>query len=63
MARRDLTGVRLLTRNGHDWATRFPLIVEAVNHLAVRSLAARSTVAGFSFLGAIGLNASRRELV
>jgi bifunctional non-homologous end joining protein LigD len=37
MARRDPTGVRLLTRNGHDWATRFPLIVEAVNHLTVRS--------------------------
>jgi bifunctional non-homologous end joining protein LigD len=37
MARRDPTGVRLLTRNGHDWATRFPLIVEAVNHLSVRS--------------------------
>jgi bifunctional non-homologous end joining protein LigD len=29
MARRDAAGVRLLTRNGHDWAERFPLIVEA----------------------------------
>jgi bifunctional non-homologous end joining protein LigD len=30
-------GIRLLTRNGHDWAPRYPLIVEAVNHLKVRS--------------------------
>jgi ATP-dependent DNA ligase len=30
-------GIRLLTRNGHDWANRFPLVVEAVNHLKVRS--------------------------
>jgi bifunctional non-homologous end joining protein LigD len=29
--------VRLLTRNGHDWSPRFPLILEAVNHLRVRS--------------------------
>src|SRR5262245_25594699 len=28
MARRDPVGVRLLTRNGHDWADRYPLIVE-----------------------------------
>jgi bifunctional non-homologous end joining protein LigD len=37
MARRDPVGIRLLTRNGHDWAGRYPLIVEAVNHLKVRS--------------------------
>jgi bifunctional non-homologous end joining protein LigD len=37
MARRDPVGIRLITRNGHDWANRFPLIVEAVNHLKVRS--------------------------
>jgi hypothetical protein len=37
MARRDPVGVRLLTRNGHDWAQRYPLIVEAVNRLKVRS--------------------------
>jgi ATP-dependent DNA ligase len=30
MARRDAAGVRLLTRNGHDWSSRFPLIVAAV---------------------------------
>jgi bifunctional non-homologous end joining protein LigD len=37
MARRDPAGVRLLTRNGDDWALRYPLIVEAVNALKVRS--------------------------
>ena len=37
MARRDPVGIRLLTRNGHDWAPRYPLIVEAVNVLKVRS--------------------------
>ena len=37
MARRDTAGVRLLTRNGHDWSTRFPLIVAAVSALRVRS--------------------------
>jgi bifunctional non-homologous end joining protein LigD len=37
MARRDSVGVRLLTRNGHDWADRYPAIVEAVNQLKVRS--------------------------
>ena len=37
MARRDPVGIRLLTRNGYDWSPRYPLIVEAVNHLKVRS--------------------------
>jgi bifunctional non-homologous end joining protein LigD len=37
MARRDLTGIRLLTRNGHDWRSRYPAIVEAVNRLKARS--------------------------
>ena len=34
MARRDpvSVGIRLLTRNGHDWASRYPLIVQAVNN-------------------------------
>jgi hypothetical protein len=32
MARRDpvSVGIRLLTGNGHDWASRYPLIVQAV---------------------------------
>jgi bifunctional non-homologous end joining protein LigD len=37
MARRDPVGIRLLTRRGNDWTTRFPLVAEAVNHLKVRS--------------------------
>ena len=37
MARRDAAGVRLLTRNGHDWAQRYPLIIQALNVLKVRS--------------------------
>src|SRR5262249_55572884 len=37
MARRDPVGIRLLTRNGHDWAPDYPLIVEAVDRLKVRS--------------------------
>ena len=37
MARRDTVGTRLLTRNGHDWSRRYPLIVEAVNRLKARS--------------------------
>jgi bifunctional non-homologous end joining protein LigD len=37
MARRDAAGMRLLTRNGHDWSPRYPLIVEAVDRLKVRS--------------------------
>jgi ATP-dependent DNA ligase len=37
MARRDPVGIRLITRRGNDWTTRYPLVVEAVNHLKVRS--------------------------
>ena len=37
MARRDPVGIRLITRKGHDWSDRFPLVVEAVNHLKVQS--------------------------
>ena len=37
MARRDSAGIRLITRNGYDFAGRFPQIVEAVSKLKVRS--------------------------
>ena len=37
MARRDPVGIGLITRRGNDWTTRYPLVVEAVNHLKVRS--------------------------
>jgi bifunctional non-homologous end joining protein LigD len=37
MARSDPVGVRLITRRGNNWSDRFPLVIEAVNHLRVRS--------------------------
>jgi bifunctional non-homologous end joining protein LigD len=37
LALRDAAGVRLYTRNGHDFSKRFPLIVVAVATLPVRS--------------------------
>src|SRR5437764_5650942 len=37
MVRRDPAGVRLLTRNGHDWTGRFPLIAAAAETLRARS--------------------------
>ena len=37
MARRDAAAVRLLTRNGHDFAGRFPLAAAAVAALPARS--------------------------
>ena len=37
MARRDPLGIRLITRQGNNWSDRFPLIVEAVNHLMFRA--------------------------
>jgi bifunctional non-homologous end joining protein LigD len=36
MARRDGAGVRLITRQGNDFTSRFPLIVEAVGALPSR---------------------------
>jgi bifunctional non-homologous end joining protein LigD len=37
MVRRDPAGVRLITRNGHDWTGRFRLIAEAAEMLRARS--------------------------
>ena len=37
VAHRDADGVRLVTRNGYDFADRFPLIVEAIAALPARS--------------------------
>ena len=37
LARRDETGVRLFTRDGYNFADRFPLIAEAVAALPVKS--------------------------
>jgi bifunctional non-homologous end joining protein LigD len=37
IARRDGAGIRLLTRNGHDFSERYPAVVAAVNRLRCRS--------------------------
>ena len=37
MVHRSPAGIRLLTRNGHDWTERFPLIAQAAGVLRVRS--------------------------
>jgi bifunctional non-homologous end joining protein LigD len=37
MALKDATGVRLITRAGHDFSSRFPFIAMAVGKLPVRS--------------------------
>src|SRR5919198_549180 len=37
LARRDAAGVRLLTRHGIDWSTRYPSIAAAVAAIACRS--------------------------
>ena len=37
LARRDERGVRLFTRNGYDFAHRFPQIAEAISNLPVQS--------------------------
>lgn len=38
MARKQGDRVRLYTRNGHDWASRYPTIVKAVLSLKVKSI-------------------------
>ena len=37
MVRRDGSRVRCFTRNGHDWADRFPAIIYAAQHLKAQS--------------------------
>ena len=37
LARRDAVGVRLVTRNGYDFAGRFPLAAAAIGALPARS--------------------------
>ena len=37
MVRRDGARVRCFTRNGHDWADRFPAIVDVASHLRATS--------------------------
>jgi bifunctional non-homologous end joining protein LigD len=37
IAQRDEAGVRLITRNGHDWTERYPAVAAAVGRLRCRS--------------------------
>jgi hypothetical protein len=37
IAQKDVDGVRLITRNGYDFAERYPLIVDAIRRLSVKS--------------------------
>ena len=37
MVRRDADGIRVLTRNGYDWSSRYPLIVETAKALRAKS--------------------------
>jgi bifunctional non-homologous end joining protein LigD len=37
MARRASGSIRLITRRGNDWTDRYPLVVDAENHLKLRS--------------------------
>jgi bifunctional non-homologous end joining protein LigD len=37
MARRDPAGIRLFTKNAHDWTDRYLSVISAANHIPVRS--------------------------
>lgn len=45
IARRDGAGVRLMTRNGHDWTARYPAIANAIGRLRCRSCVVDGEVA------------------
>ena len=53
MARRDSVGIRLITRNGHDFSNRFPFISLAVGHLKLmrsRRIHATAILCAFDLL-------------
>ena len=61
MARRDTVGIRLMTRCGNEWTTRFPLVVEAVNHLKLRSCLIDGEVVCCDESGLATFHVSRRR--
>jgi bifunctional non-homologous end joining protein LigD len=61
MARRDPVGIRLITRRGNDWSDRFLLVVEAVNHLKVRSCLIDGEVVCCDERGLAAFNLLRRR--
>jgi bifunctional non-homologous end joining protein LigD len=48
MVRRDVSGVRVLTRNGKDWTRRFPTIVQAASGLKTRSCLIDGEAVGYT---------------
>jgi bifunctional non-homologous end joining protein LigD len=61
MARRDSVGIRLITRRGNDWSARFPLVMEAVSHLKVRSCLIDGEVACCDVRGVAAFHVLRRR--
>jgi bifunctional non-homologous end joining protein LigD len=60
MVRRDGLRVRCFTRNGHDWADRFPSIVEAAHRIKASSFLIDGEVVIPSDDGASDFRALRR---
>jgi bifunctional non-homologous end joining protein LigD len=54
-------GIRLITRRGNDWTQRYPLVVEAVNHLKVRSCLVDGEVACCDEKGVAAFHILRRR--
>ena len=50
MVRRDGLRVRCFTRNGHDWADRFPAIVRRQRTLGVQFHPEKSSAPGVRFI-------------
>jgi bifunctional non-homologous end joining protein LigD len=46
MVHRDVLRVRCFTRNGHDWADRFPAIVDAPRRIKTQSFLIDEAVIG-----------------
>jgi len=57
LARRDSAGIRLITRHGNDFSSRFPMIVAAVTALSARSFLIDGEV---MFVGRTGCRTSMR---
>ena len=63
LARRNANGVRLFTRNGYNFADRFPMIVAAVESLPVRTcfIDGEAIVVGATGLSVFDLLRSRQH--
>ena len=54
-------GIRLITRRGNDWTQRYPLVVDAVNHLRVRACLIDGEVVGCDERGLARFDVLRRR--